>query len=518
MPSPPTRADPCSDHGGEGPCVYDLPVPLGLREEWRRLETRRHFLGRAGQVLGWAGLSALLGDRISASATRAAGAAAPSGALAPLPDFAPTAKRCIYLFMAGGPPQMDLWDFKPGLAERFDQDLPPSVRGAQVLTGMTAAQARLPVAPTAWKFTRRGKSGRWVSDLLPWTGQLVDDLAIIHSLHTDAINHEPAMLQMNTGNMVVGKPSIGSWLAYGLGSMNENLPTFVVLNSKLVPGAGNFPITARLWGSGFLPSQFAGVALRSQGEPVLYLNDPAGLTRDARRTMVESVKAINQLTYEEMGDPETQARISQYEMAFNLQTAVPELTDLADEPASTWELFGPEAREPGTFAYNCLLARRMAERGVRFTQVYQRGWDLHTDARASTPKICAATDRACFALVADLKRRGLLDDTLVVWGGEFGRTVYSQGGLTREVFGRDHHPRCFTNWMTGGGVKPGIAYGATDDYSYNILQDPVQVRDFNATILHLMGIDHDRLTFKFQGLDQKLTGVEHASVVRGLLA
>ncbi|MDB6169271.1 MAG: hypothetical protein JWM88_2135 [Verrucomicrobia bacterium] len=510
----PGDPDPCPDHGGEGPTVYDLPVPRELREEWRRLETRRQFLGRTGKVLGWAGLSALLGERLLA------GLAEPAGAPANFrraPHFAPTAKRCIYLFMSGGPPQMDLWDYKPGLADRFDQDIPASVRGAQVLTSMTAAQSRLPVAPSPWKFQQQGKCGRWVSELLPWTGKVVDELAIIHSLNTDAINHEPATLQMNTGNMVVGKPSMGSWLGYGLGSMNENLPTFVVLNSRLVPGAGNFPITPRLWGSGFLPSQFAGVALRSQGEPVLYLNDPAGLTRDARRELVESVNRLNAITYAETADPETQARISQYEMAFHMQTAVPELTNLQDEPAATWDLYGAEAKEPGTFAYNCLLSRRMAERGVRFTQIYQRGWDMHTNAVPNTPKMCAATDRGCYALITDLKRRGLLDSTLVVWGGEFGRTVYSQGGLTRENFGRDHHPRCFTSWMAGGGVKPGISHGATDDYCYNIVRDPVHVRDFNATLLHLLGIDHEHLTFKFQGLDQKLTGVEHANVVEGLL-
>jgi len=412
---------------------------------------------------------------------------------------------------------MDMWDYKPGLTDLFDHDLPASVLGAQVLTGMTAGQARLPVAPSPWKFLQQGKSGRWVSELLPWTGKVVDDLAVIHSLHTDAINHEPAFLQMNTGNMVVGKPSIGAWLAYGLGSMNQNLPTYVVLNSKLVPGTGNFPITPRLWGSGFLSSRFAGVALRSQGEPVLYLNDPAGLNREARRAMVDSINIINQMTYEEMGDPETQARISQYELAFQLQTAVPELTDMGDEPGTTWELYGPEAREPGTFAYNCLLSRRLAERGVRFTQIFQRGWDIHNNAVSSTPKMCAVIDRACYALVTDLKQRGLLDDTLVVWGGEFGRTVYSQGGLTRENFGRDHHPRSFTTWMAGGGIKAGIAHGLTDDFSYNIVRDPVQVRDLNATILHLLGIDHERLTYKFQGLDQRLTGVEPASVVTALL-
>ncbi|MSU65371.1 MAG: DUF1501 domain-containing protein [Opitutus sp.] len=508
----------CSDHGGHHPSLYDLPVPLGLREEWRHLETRRHFLGRGGKVLGWAALTALFGNRLLAAAAHTAGAPGSAGAdFTRLPHFAPRAKRCIYLFMAGGPPQLDLWDYKPGLANLFDQDLPDSVRGRQALTGMTAGQARFPIAPTPWKFTRMGKSERWVSELLPWTGKVADDLAVIHSLNSEAINHEPAELLMCTGDMNPGKPALGAWLAYGLGSMNENLPTFVVLNSRLVKSVPSFPLTPRIWSSGFLSSQYAGVAFRTEGEPVLYLNDPAGMKREARQALVESVSAINQMTAEEVGDPETLARISQYEMAFRMQTAVPELTDMRGEPESTWELYGPEAKEPGSFAYNCLLARRMAERGVRFTQINQRGWDLHDKASEFTPMMCAATDRACYALVTDLKRRGLLDETLVVWGGEFGRTVYCQGVLTKDVFGRDHHPRCYTTWMAGGGVKPGITYGATDDYSYNVVRDPVPVRDFNATILHLLGIDHERLTFNLQGLNQKLTGVVPAKVVISLL-
>ena len=500
---------PCSDHHGEGPTVLDLPVPRELREEWRRLETRRHFFGRMGKALGWAGLATLLGDRLRAE----------TGGLGfPGPNFAPKAKRAIFLFMGGGPPQQDLWDYKPGLAGLYNQDLPESVRGTQVLTSATAGQAHLPIAPSYWKFAQRGQSGRWVSELLPWTGKIVDDLALIHTLNTDAINHEPAMLLMNTGNMVVGKPSLGAWLSYGLGSINENLPTFVVLTSKLVPAGGDQPIYPRLWGSGFLSNRYAGIALRSQGEPVLYLGDPPGMTRNTRKALIDSVNALNQISYREVGDPETQARISQYEMAFRMQTSVPELADLRDEPASTWDLYGPEAKEVGTFAYNCLLARRMAERGVRFTQIYQRGWDLHQAVVTGLPKLCAATDRGCYALVTDLKKRGLLDDTLVIWGGEFGRTVYSQGGLSKDNYGRDHHVRCFTTWMAGGGVRPGVSYGQTDDYSYNIARDPVHVRDFNATILHLFGIDHEKLTFRAQGLDQKLTGTVPAKVVRGILA
>jgi hypothetical protein len=514
------HSDCCSDHHGEGPTPYDLPIPLALREEWRQLETRRYFLGRMGKVLGWAGLASLMGGRMITGVARAAGSGteAVSPEFIRVPNFAPKAKRCIYLFMSGAPPQMDLWDYKPGLADLFDRDLPNSVRGGQVLTGMTAGQTRFPIAPSHWKFIQQGKSARWVSELLPWTGKLVDDLAVIHSLNTDAINHEPAILLMNTGNMNVGKPSLGSWLSYGLGSMNDNLPAFIVLNSKRIPKAIEQPISPRLWGSGFLSSQYAGVALRSSGDPVLYLSDPRGMTSGIRHSLIESVNEINHITYRAVGDPEIHSAISQYEMAFRMQTSVPELTDMRDEPASTWELYGPEAREQGTFAYNCLLSRRMAERGVRFTQIYQRGWDVHANVVPMLPQLCAATDRGCYSLVTDLKRRGLLDDTLVVWGGEFGRTVYSQGGLSKDDYGRDHHPRCFTSWMAGGGVKPGISYGQTDDYSYNIVRDPVHVRDFNATILHLLGIDHERMTFRFQGLEQKLTGVVPAKVVDDLLA
>jgi hypothetical protein len=471
--------------------------------------SRRLFIGQVGGVLGWAGLAAL----------GAAGAAGPAGAqIIGLPNIAPRAKRAISLFMSGAPPQMDLLDYKPTLAALFDTDLPDSVRGSQALTGMTAGQSRFPIAPSYWKFAQYGASGRWVSDLLPWTSRMIDELTLVHTVNTDAINHEPAILLMNTGNMVPGKPSLGAWLSFGLGNMNENLPAFVVLNSRLIPGADNQPIAPRLWGSGFLSSEHAGVAFRSQGDPVLYLNDPAGLSHETRKALVEGINAVNQLTYEEFGDPETHARIKQYEMAFRMQTSVPELTNTSSEPKSTWDLYGEEARVPGTFAYNCLLARRMAERGVRFTQIYQRGWDVHKNVVGNLPKLCAATDRGCYALVTDLRRRGLLDDTLVIWGGEFGRTVYSQGGLTKDNYGRDHHPRCFTMWLAGGGAKSGYAHGQTDDFSYNIVEDPVHVRDFNATVLHLLGVDHEKLTFRFQGLDQKLTGVIPARVVTELLA
>ena len=504
-----------------GPSVMHLPVPAGLKREWAALETRRHFLGRTGKVLGWAAMASLLGESAlrgdtNPAANHASGSASGDGFK--LPNFAPKARRAIYLFMSGGPPQIDLWDYKPNLAALYDQDVPDSVRGTQQLTGMTAGQARFPIAPSHWPFTRYGATGTWVSDLLPYTARMVDDLAIIKSTNTEAINHEPAIILMNTGNMNAGKPCLGAWLAYGLGSMNDNLPTFMVLQSKLNPKENNQPVSSRLWGSGFLSSEYAGVGLRSTGDPVLYLSDPDGVDREVRRNMLDAVNEINRQTYEELGDPETHARIAQYEMAYRMQTSVPELADLSKEPPSTWNLYGEDAKEPGTFAYNCLMARRMAERGVRFTQVYKRGWDVHGDVTGMLPILCAETDRACYALVTDLKQRGLLDDTLVVWAGEFGRTVYSQGGLSHENYGRDHHPRCYTTWMTGGGVRTGITYGETDDYSYNVVKDPVTVRDLNATILHCLGIDHNKMTYKFQGLDQKLTGPTPASVVEGLLA
>jgi hypothetical protein len=501
-----------------GPTILDLPIPDGMKMEWAALETRRHFLGKMGKVLGWAAMASLFGDRALTANAHAANTTLPPPAFLKLAHFAPKAKRAIYLFMSGGPPQMDLLDYKPNLAQLYDKDIPDSVRGSQQLTGMTAGQARFPIAPSHWAFKQYGKSGAWVSDLLPYTARMVDDLTIVRSISTDAINHEPAIMLMNTGNMNAGKPCLGSWLSYGLGSMNDNLPTFVVLLSKTNPKENNQPVSSRLWSSGFLSSEYAGVGLRSAGDPVLYLSDPKGVNRDVRRKMLDAVNEINHQTYQELGDPETNSRISQYEMAYRMQVSVPDLTNMSDEPQSTWDLYGPEAKEPGTFAYNCLMARRMAEREVRFIQVYKRGWDVHSDVTGVLPILCQETDRACYALVTDLKQRGLLDDTLVVWAGEFGRTVYSQGGLSKDNYGRDHHPRCFTSWMAGGGARPGIVFGETDEYSYNIVKDPVPVRNFNATILHCLGIDHNKLTYKSQGLDQKLTGTTPAEVATGLLA
>ena len=499
----------------------DLPIAAALKQEWAAIETRRRFLGRTGKVLGWAALAGLFGQMGLRSYADGADVKSPSAeghrALG-LPHFAPKAKRAIYLFMSGGPPQMDLFDYKAGLASQFNKDMPDSIRGNQQLTGMTAGQAHFPVAPSHWPFGRHGETGTWVSELLPYTSRMVDDLTIIKTTNTDAINHEPAIMLMNTGNMNAGKPCLGAWLAYGLGSMNDNLPTFIVLQTKTNPKENNQPVSSRLWSSGFLSSEYAGVGLRSGADPVLYLSDPAGVDREVRRNMLNTVEEINRQTLAEIGDPETNSRIAQYEMAFRMQASVPELADLDKEPQSTWDLYGPEAKQPGTFAYNCLMARRMAERGVRFTQIYKRGWDVHGDVVGVLPVLCQETDRGTYALVTDLKRRGLLDDTLVIWAGEFGRTVYSQGGLTEDNYGRDHHPRCFTTWMAGGGVRPGITYGETDDYSYNVVRDPVHVRDFNATILHCLGIDHSKFTYKFQGLDQKLTTPVPAHVVQGLLA
>jgi hypothetical protein len=386
-----------------------------------------------------------------------------------------------------------------------------------VLTGMTAGQVGLPIAPSFCGFSQQGQSRQWVSDLLPWTGKVVDDLCVIKSLYTEAINHEPAILTMTTGNMFPGKPSLGSWLAYGLGAINEELPTFVVMTSKMPVKANVQALSNRLWSSGYLSPEYSAVALRSGSEPVLYLKDPNGLDRDVRRQMIAGVNELNHQLFERVGDPEINTRISQYEMAFRMQASVPELSDFSDEPASTWDLYGPRAREPGTYAYNCLMARRLAERGVRFTQIFLRTWDNHTNLPKGIRAMTEDCDQPTYGLITDLKRRGMLDDTLVVWGGEFGRTVYSQGELTHENYGRDHHPRCFSMWMCGAGTRPGMSYGETDDFSYNIVKDPVHVRDLHATILHQFGFDHNKLTFKFQGLDQRLTGVLPARVIKEVL-
>ncbi|NNJ28003.1 hypothetical protein LzC2_41140 [Planctomycetes bacterium LzC2] len=432
-------------------------------------------------------------------------------------QFAPKAKRVISLFMSGAPSQLDMWDYKPQLNDMFDADLPDSVRNGQRITTMTSGQARFPLAPSKYKFNRHGKHGAWVSELLPHTASVVDDLCVVKSMWTEAINHDPAITYIQTGSQLPGRPSTGAWASYGLGSLNEDLPTFVVLHSSWTGRKSAQALYNRLWGSGFLPTRHAGVALRSKGDPVLYLSDPPGVSRSQRRNMLDALAALNHKTLDEYGDPEIATRIAQYEMAYRMQTSVPELMDLSGETQETLDLYGPEVNTPGTFAANCLLARRLAERDVRFTQIFIRGWDQHGNVAGDLPKQCKDVDQGCAALVTDLKRRGLLEDTLVVWGGEFGRTVYCQGKLTKENYGRDHHPRCFTIWMAGAGVKPGIVYGQTDDFSYNITENPVHIHDLNATILQQLGVDHTKLTYRYQGRDFRLTDV-HGEVVHDILA
>ena len=474
--------------------------------EIAREESRRRFFYRGAQGIGALALAHLLGDNAKASVTG-------------LPHFAPKAKRCIYLHLVGAPPQMETYDYKPAMNDWFDKDLPESIRQGQRLTTMTSGQTRFPIAPSVFKFSQYGQSGAWVSDLLPNIGKMVDDIAIIRSMNTEAINHEPAITFFQTGFMIAGRPCIGSWLSYGLGSMNSNLPAFVVLQAKHNhPKANVQAISARLWSAGFLSGEYSGVSLRSSGDPVLFINNPDGVPVEMRRRMLDGLSLLNQATFAKLGDPETKTRIAQYEMAFRMQASVPELTDVSNEPDSTWAAYGEDARKPGSFAQCCLMARRLAERNVRFVQVYHRGWDVHGLLPEVLPSQCKEIDQACYALVQDLKQRGMLDDTLVILAGEFGRTIYSQGKLTATDYGRDHHPRCFSLWMAGGGIKGGVVHGETDEFSYNITRDPVHVRDFQATIMHLFGIDHERFTYKYQGLDVKLTGVEKAEVVKAILA
>jgi hypothetical protein len=431
------------------------------------------------------------------------------------PHHAPKAKRVIYLFQSGGPSQMELFDYKPLLQKFYKSELPESIRMGQRLTGMSATQSTFPVVPSRFQFAQHGQSGAWVGELLPHTAKIVDRLTILRSVHTDAINHDPAVTLLQTGAQIAGRPSMGSWLAYGLGSMTKDLPAFVVMISP-GQGGGGQPLYDRLWGSGFLPTRYQGVKFRSVGDPVLYLNNPKGFEASDRRTYLDALGKLNTMKLEETGDPEVATRIAQYEMAFRMQSSVPELTDLSKEPAHVFDMYGPDARKPGTFAANCLLARRLAERGVRFIQLYHRDWDHHGGLQKGLPNRCKETDQPAAALIQDLQQRGMLDDTLVVWGGEFGRTVYCQGRLTDTDYGRDHHPRCFSMWMAGGGSKPGIVYGATDDYSYNITENPVHVHDLQATILHTLGIDHTKLTYRYMGRYFRLTDV-HGRVVKDIL-
>jgi hypothetical protein len=471
---------------------------------------RRDFLSRFGLGLGAFALGTLLNP---GSARAAVVDDDPFRGILAKPHFPPRARRIIYLFMSGGPSQQDLFDYKPLLNKMNGEELPASVRGTQRLTGMSANQARLPLAGSLFHFAQHGQSGTWLSELMPWTAKVADELCVVRSMRTEHINHDPAITFFQTGHQLAGRPSMGAWLSYGLGSANRNLPSFVVLISK---DRIDQPLYARLWGNGFLPSLHQGVQFRSGGDPVLYLQNPAGMAAESRRMMLDRLAEMHALQFAETGDPEINARVAQYEMAYRMQTSVPEVMALKDEPASTFELYGEEARQPGTFAANCLLARRLVERDVRFIQLYHPGWDQHGNLPAAIRRQCADVDRASYALITDLRQRGLLDETLIVWGGEFGRTSYSQGKLTATDYGRDHHPRCFTIWLAGAGIRPGITFGATDDFGYNIVENPVHVHDLQATILQQLGIDHEKLTYKHQGRDYRLTDV-HGEVVRAIL-
>ncbi len=476
---------------------------MGPHYEFQARCIRRHFL--QSSAAGLAAMHGLLANPIGHAVESVK-----------VPHFAAKAKRIIYLFQSGGPSHLELLDYKPRLRELHGKELPDSIRQGQRLTGMTSGQKSFPVVASKFKFDQHGKSGAWISELLPHTSKMVDDLCIVRSMHTEAINHDPAITFIQTGSQQPGRPSLGAWLSYGLGNEAEELPAFVVMISHGSGRDSNQGLLDRLWGAGFLPSSHQGVKLRSGADPVLYLNDPPGVDRRLRRQMLDGLAKLNELQRGVDGDPEIQTRIEQYEMAFRMQSSVPDLIDMSDESEATMEMYGPNARKPGTFAANCLLARRLAERGVRFIQLYHRGWDNHGGLASNIPKQCDDIDQPQAALIADLKRRGLLDDTLVIWGGEFGRTVYSQGNLT-EDYGRDHHGRCFSVWLAGGGIRPGMVHGETDDYGYNIVRDPVHVHDLNATLLHCLGFDHERLTYRYQGRDFRLTDV-HGNVIKPLLA
>jgi hypothetical protein len=483
-------------------------------DTWQLQQTRRQFFGDQGLRMGGVSL-ALLAEQGMASAAAATEQVHP--ALPGFPHFAPRARAVIYLHMNGGPSQLDLWDHKPGLKAHFNGDLPDSIRRGQRITTMTSGQSRLPVAPSMFQFSRAGQCGMQVSELLPHTAGVVDEIALIRSVHTNAINHDPACTFVTTGSEVPGKPSLGSWLSYGLGSDSNNLPAFVVLTPRWSSKQAAQALFSRMWSSGFLPSRYTGVALRSSGDPVLYLDNPQGVDSHSRRAMLDALAQLNQQTLEKFGDPETRTRMLQYEMAYRMQSSVPDLVDLSGETQATLDMYGPEVTNSGSFAASALLARRMVERGVRVVQILHRGWDQHGSLPSEIRHQCGDVDQPCAALLRDLKQRGLLDSTLVVWGGEFGRTVYSQGTLTSTNYGRDHHPRNFCMWMAGGGIRGGLVHGATDDFSYNIVENPCHVNDLNATILHCLGIQHERFSYRFQGLDQKLTGVEPQRVISEVL-
>ncbi|MGY8771271.1 MAG: DUF1501 domain-containing protein [Pirellulales bacterium] len=474
---------------------------------------RRYFFGKSATGLGTLGLASLLNNDLFAEKKQEPQRI---GGLPGLPHFAAKAKRVIYLFQSGGPAQMDLYDYKPHLKDQFGKEVPKSVYPDDRKTTMSSAQASFPVAPSKFKFSQHGEGGTWFSETLPHLAKYADDICMINSIHSEAINHDPAMTFLQTGGIVPGRPSIGSWLSYGLGSMNEDLPAFVAMSSKGSSKQGQ-PLYDRLWGSGFLPAKHQGVKFRNQGNPVLDIYDPAGVDRDTRRSMLDHLAKLNQLKYEETGDPQIQTRIAQYELAYRMQTSVPELLDFTQETKDTLEMYGPDVSRQGSYAYNCLTARRLAERGVRFIQLFHQGWDHHGNVVNLLPKQCKDTDQPTAALLADLKQRGMLDDTLIIWGGEFGRTIYSQGKLTENSYGRDHHPSCFSMWMAGGGSQGGMTYGKTDDYSVNVAEDGVHIHDLHATILHLLGINHKRLTYPYQGRSFRLTDV-HGKVVKPLLA
>ncbi|HND51400.1 MAG TPA: DUF1501 domain-containing protein [Pirellulaceae bacterium] len=553
--------------------------------------TRRHFFRQGGNAVGWAALASLmgpdggmLGGGTPGGRLLAAENAGAQAAPAMKTHFPPKAKHVIYLHMVGGPPQMDLFDHKPVMEQWYDKDLPESVRMGQRLTTMTSGQARFPIAPSKFKFAKHGQCGMELCELLPYKAKMVDDMCFLRSMHTEAINHEPAITYIQTGNQLTGRPCLGAWASYGLGSLNQNLPTFVVLVARPTNTEQVQAISARLWSSGYLqgehagvafrsagdpilyinnppgvPSEIrrktldglkklnelnyqqsldpetqtriqqyelafrmqgehAGVAFRSAGDPILYINNPPGVPSEIRRKTLDGLKKLNELNYQQSLDPETQTRIQQYELAFRMQGSVPDLVNIASEPEHTFKLYGDEAKKPGTFANTVLQARRMVERGVRFIQVYHNNWDTHANVAGRLPDQCRDVDQPCYGLVQDLKQRGLLDQTLIIWGGEFGRTIYSQGGVSKQNYGRDHHPRCFTMWLAGGGIKGGTIYGETDDFSYNIVDKPVHIRDFHATILQLLGFDHERFSVKFQGLDARLTGVEPCRVIKEILA
>jgi hypothetical protein len=460
---------------------------------YSRVSTRRELLARAGYGIGAAALSTLLGPARAAERQ--------------FPNFAPKAKRVIFLFQAGGPSHLDLLDYKPEIRNRFNQDIPPSIFGGQRVTGMVAQQDRFPVVPTMYEFHQHGQSGLWISDLLPHTAKLADEICVLRGMNTEAINHDPAITYIQTGSQLPGRPSMGSWIDYGLGSENQNLPAFVVLTSLPSNGLPDQGLLARLWGSGFLPSRHQGVQFRGAGDPVLDLSNPPGLTRDQRRSQLDGLAALNHRLHDRAGDPEIETRIAQYEMAFRMQSSVPELTDISKEPEHVLALYGDDARKRGTFASNCLLARRLAERNVRFIQLYHRGWDHHGDLTKKIPSMARDVDQPAAGLIRDLKERGMLDDTLVIFGGEFGRTPYAQGNPKPDNYGRDHHGRVFSLWMAGGGVKRGYVHGSSDDYGFNVAEGGVHVHDLQATILHLLGIDHEKLTYLFQGRQFRLTDV-----------